>query len=505
MAIITYNNGLSPMPLRKAITASPNTPTRITDPTSVSVQPSNVASTGTIKIANYNPEQIIGLVPVFKCCNAKRICVARFLFAHTNTISAILRITLNGSPLGIITALTLPPQGASSDAALQAALQAIFPTGYTVSVSSTSNLNRWIVITQVIEEAPYDCSDLGVDITNGTMLSFQDFQATSSNYDPCERTCECQNYPADYIQNPQDFALPVFAAIAGDVNPDACYDSYQNDINTFLFNFPTNFSPIMSNEFSLEKWDGTEWDTVAYLNDNTYGEAYYNNFFPTAADGTCTNVNYQGYKIAWQNVLNSLGEGLYRLKLENNEGYYCYVSPPFCLRPYDCIVADGTVKFEAFYEGGSFGSVTKQGLTYKLCCINPFATDKITTLPITLSDSIRFFGFFGREQYEHKRDQIKYATGEIKKVRDEMIKTFDLRSDRVPLWLHQRFAAYGMMADKLFVNDYNRNNANYNYKHFWVVGDSGYTIDHKNYSRYSKIQDVKFKEGLELIYKDTCC
>ena len=80
-----------------------------------------------------------------------------------------------------------------------------------------------------------------------------------------------------------------------------------------------------------------------------------------------------------------------------------------------------------------------------------------------------------------------------------------LKTEKLPMWLHERFYAYGLMADQLYVSDYNINNPNYNYKHFWVVADGNYTPQYTNWSRYSKIQDLAFKEGDQFVFRDRCC
>jgi hypothetical protein len=498
MAVITNNAGTSPMIQNKAVTASPNTPTKILDPLGVGVQPEYIKmSDPMIYGASKMPVQVIGLVPVFKCCDAATPCRAGWTWGHVNEpVYTTIRIILNGVILGTF---NFYPDPTDTDADIQADIQAVLPAGYTCVVFSVNNTHRTVTIYSTVDSPDFGCGDLQILVSGGTLLDFYNFTENSYYNSPCDATCECKSYPADFISNPQNFALPVFASGTD------CGDLYQNDYNAFLFSYPLGFDALYSEEFHLDYWDGIAWSELAVLNTSDYGVPYNNNFFNQGDEIYCTNLNYQGYKLDWSKIYTLFGENLYRFRVADINGNYCLASPPFCLKKYDCLTADGTVKFETEYTGGTFGSTSQQGVTWKFCCINNESKTKIFTVPINWKDSIRFYGFFGREQYEHQRDQIKYATGEIKKVRDELIKTFDLRTDRVPLWLHQRFAAYGMMANKLFVSDYNRNNANYDYRHFYIVADSGYGIDHKNYSRYSKVTDVKFKEGQQLIFKDNCC
>jgi len=121
------------------------------------------------------------------------------------------------------------------------------------------------------------------------------------------------------------------------------------------------------------------------------------------------------------------------------------------------------------------------------------------------NDSIRFGGFFGQEQNEIQRDLIKFQNGSIYKIRDEIVRNYTVRTSQLPMWFHQRFYAYALMADTLWVSDYNNNNGSYNYKQFWVVADSNYTMKHTNFSRYPKVSGLKFKEGQQFVYRDRCC
>jgi hypothetical protein len=321
-------------------------------------------------------------------------------------------------------------------------------------------------------------------------------QSTPAN--PANNVCSCECryglYTADSIADDRNFTLPVFADLT-------CSDAYHNDINSFLFSYPGTYNPITNNDFTLTKLINGVWTQVAVLNNSTYGTPIYQACSSTSAAAASTVSNAGGYIINWSLVLAALGEGIYEFNV-NSVGYtqdtgsWCFVSPPFCLKAWTCIDVDATVKWETVYNGGTFGSVTTQGVSWSLCC-------KGTA--VQWKDSIRFFGFFGYETAEFQRDFVKYATGVIDKVRDEAVKKFTTKTDRLPMWLHERFYAYGLQADQLYVSDYNINNANYNYKHFWVVADGNYTPQYTTYSRYTKILDLAFKEGDQFVFRDRCC
>ncbi len=322
---------------------------------------------------------------------------------------------------------------------------------------------------------------------------------------PCEGDCRYGLYGGDIIPDDRDFILPVFAD-QGDI------DTYKNDYNSWLISYPTGYNPITNGDFKLQKQDNLgQWQDAATISDNTYGTLYNNNFCGTTRSGSlagCSNFNYYGYKVQWKPVLAAYGEGIYRFKVSGvyTPHYaYCMASPPFCLKAWSCLGVNGTVRFESEYSGGRFGSVDTQGIEWSLCCSCLVTADRAISIPIIWNDSIRFFGFFGYETAEYQRDSIKYQTGVINKIRDEAIKNFSFRTDKLPLWLHKRFYSYGLMADKLFVSDYNLNNADYNVKHFYIVANSSYSPKYNTWSRYMKVIDVKFQEGQQYVFRDRCC
>jgi hypothetical protein len=397
------------------------------------------------------------------------------------------------------------------------------------------------------------------DLKIYNVIPFSGGIGTSNVSNPC--LCDCREglFTSDQLPDDREYTLPVFADLS-------CDDSYHNDFNSWLLSFPGNLNPISNGFFKLKKLIGTTYTTVATLNNSTYGTPLSNvcgqvcnltlnsgtlivgntytivdylgdnftnvgassnaNGITFVATGTtpttwtngsvlsssspCTNVNYGGFILSWQAVLAAFGPGTYIFYVGGGTTIdlpsYCLSSSPFCLKAFDCYACDSTVKFEANYDGGNFGSVTTQGQSWSLCCTQSGNVAQVSgSSSFPWADSIRFYGEFGYETAEFERDFVKYATGIINKVRDEAIKKFMLKTEKLPTWLHERFYAYGLMADQLYVSDYNINNPNYNYKHFWVVADGNYTPQYTNWSRYSKIQDLAFKEGDQFVFRDRCC
>ncbi len=482
MSVITNNSNSSTMSLGGLIWQYPLPPWIFGSGTTVT----NTVLVNPIK----NLPQVIGLVPLFPCCDAPTIQGAlSFTVCDGNTVY---NLVVGGHNYGNFTVV----QG-QSNATIAASINAIL-TGSGLSVACA---NTGLLITAVLSGG-FNGQTIVLTKVSGCGSVGKNVNVKGGVVDCLECDCREGKYAADAPADDRDFTLPVFADVT-------CTDSFHNDSNSWLIQYPGTYDPIANGDFKLQELIGGVWTSIATLNNTSYGTPY-----NLTSLGNCNNTNYGGYLLNWNKVLAAFGEGTYRFYAAGNytssAAYsYCMRSPPFCLRAWDCNLVDGTVKFEANYSGGNFGSVTNQGTSWSLCCSvvstgGAQGTTTVTT-PIAWYDSIRFFGFFGKEGAEYTRDQIKYATGAINKIRDEAIKTFEFQSSQLPMWFHRRFYSYGLMADQLYVSDYNLNNTSYEYKHFWVVADSNYQPKYIGATRYPKVYGIKFREGDQFVFRDRCC
>lgn len=329
---------------------------------------------------------------------------------------------------------------------------------------------------------------------------------------PCnDIECRLDKFLANDIFNDEQFTLPVFAQVSGS-------DLYFNDQNSWLFELP--LSGTQTIDFFLDKLIGNVWVNQTSLINNNFGIFYSLPKNCSVGQLNCTVLcptkNWTGYLLYWQNVLNAFGEGVYRFRV-NYTVYtrsFCFASPPFCLKEFDCFLANRTTKFESYYFGGRFGSVNKKycgGKFWDFCCVG--RTDNPSTSPINWYDSIRIYGFLGREDKEYERVQIKYQTGVVNKIRDEAIRKFKWKNfgnfssnmgTGLPFWFHDRFSVYGLMSPKLLVSDYNLNNSQYELKRYCVIADSNYTPEYKGFSRYSSVE-LQFKSQNQYLIKTNCC
>src|SRR3990167_2253712 len=316
--------------------------------------------------------------------------------------------------------------------------------------------------------------------------------ATDNTRMPVFTICDCREWVDD-----QCYINPVFAS-TGDTDP------LKNDHNMFLMEYPFLYSYQFTNNslsaMTLQQWNGAIWVAKASLADNTYGTYY---------DFTSLCIpNWKGYDINWRSVLTAFGEGIYRMRIVytifNNSGVL--VSEPFCLKEWSCEGTDVTVRWETTITGGRIGSIDDDQRVFEFCCRNsPLGGVGGTTItPVTWIDQIRVYAFFGREKTEYERVNIEYQNGEVIQVRNEAIQKFEYESALQPKWVHDRLKAYGLMADQIWVTDYNWNNSDYNIKKKRVTCDGSYEPQYNENTRYSNVK-VQFKEGFQNVIRYRCC
>lgn len=364
-----------------------------------------------------------------------------------------------------------------------------------------------------ITPAPYYNPQIGMPVGSVVAMALANQVAGLVPVFPCSGDdCRWGLNGADSLKDPRQFALPVFAQTAAQsTNP----QPYFNDTNAFLFYFPgTGVSTLT---FTIDKFVGGVWVPHNINSLNTYG-TYYPRYT------LCPNKPWVGTTISWYKVLNTLGEGIYRFKVQTSYfgiGIYstCFASPPFCLKTFSCLAADRTTKFESYMSGGILGNVDKStcgGQSWEFCCTHQYTIDAPHNIvvqsssPIQWYDSIRVAGEFGYEDTDYERKIIKYTTGVVNKIRDEALLKFKWTTQELPFWFHERFKVYGLFSDQLLVSDYNIYQSDYNLKRYCVIADGAYNPQYHygggkpGGSQYSKV-DVIFKPQTQYLIRNRCC
>lgn len=182
-------------------------------------------------------------------------------------------------------------------------------------------------------------------------------------------------------------------------------------------------------------------------------------------------------------------------------------SLPFILKAFNCDMAHGTVKFEAWRTGVQ-GDIDNDGNLFDLC-------------GITIYDSIRARGFFGETNFDDDVVQVEWGLnninpfGLVENVRDKTVRNYKLDSYYWPQWLLNRIYVYAFTgSNPLLVSDYNRNNSDYFLQQRNVVKADGLKpeyLDKNNFDPTMRTQNrtgivtVKFKQGIQGLISSIMC
>lgn len=322
---------------------------------------------------------------------------------------------------------------------------------------------------------------------------------------PCDSK-ECRQICEDGWKN------PVFGELIG--NSYQQNQTYENDWNSFFIDVSIYKSLAVTITMKLEKFFQGSWRPNPFapdLGNNSFGI-----YYPLGS--VSGHPTYAGYDINWGAVLAAFGAGCYRFKIYTSftttttgaggsahipipityQG--CLQSPTFELKPWNCFLAHGTVKWET-WNTGLIGDPYIDYKEHDLCGILKY-------------DSIRLRGFFGYEKSPgYIKNNLKWGPpqpGKVEKVSDEQTQRWEYLSGFLPEYIHSRFATFAMMSDRLFVSDYNINNSNWTYKRKNVIYDSGYEpeyIDKEAFWQRRNRQKVQvyFNRGVQSVIHSLCC
>ncbi len=273
------------------------------------------------------------------------------------------------------------------------------------------------------------------------------------------------------------YAIPVFASILDT-------DGHVNDFTTMTVDTYTN-SGVMTVTWFLDKCVGGAFVEQEEIDANS-------------TVGTLLNLAFVGFPtysevlIIWRDVLINFGSGTYRIRVRtilDGENTCDQCTEPFCLKPFSCEQANGTVRWTIAYGAGTIGSITDPTVTFGTPSANLY--------------QIRVNGGFGDETSEYDLLEQEYQNGAIVKIRDEAIQKYVFNSDRLPNWFHKRFKSYALLAPSIRVDDYNLNNPDYEIKQLRVTRDGNYEPERNRNSRLTKVS-VNFKSGIQNVEARTC-
>lgn len=217
-------------------------------------------------------------------------------------------------------------------------------------------------------------------------------------------------------------------------------DRHANDFHSPLWFFGVTTDSVT---MALEKETNGVYNSVATLDNNTYGTYYALGFFTNrfAERGV-------GYRIEWKNVLNEHGEGCYRIACNYTDailGNGAYYSFEFDLKTYTAERADNTTRLE-WVKNGKIGAadndsrVLDYGFNEWVNCLR-------------IPDSFVIGG-----EGSYTRDEIKYQTGEIVWTQESQVEKYTFEIGLAPEYMHKYVKTEIFMSDQILITDYNTQN-----------------------------------------------
>jgi hypothetical protein len=241
-------------------------------------------------------------------------------------------------------------------------------------------------------------------------------------------------------------------------------DEYKNDYTSVHY-----YKQIASDsvEFKLKRLsDASEYA----LNSSTYGEYQ---------SGT---LSY--YKVEWQKVLNLLGADRYVIIKEITIAGQTQIiqSITYNLQAFSATVADRTVKIESVTSG----EIKRTGAKF----------DNYKT-------SIRVPGFFGRSEPNYTQDNIIYSNYQSKQVSISIDNEYTFQSNLLPDCVTEEILYFMLLANDIFITDYNLNNHSYELKKVPVLLRDNAGTEYYTRAREAQL-NLTFEDRFKDLLKTNC-
>ena len=247
-------------------------------------------------------------------------------------------------------------------------------------------------------------------------------------------------------------------------------DDFKNDYSSFYHQKQTPNEVV---DFVLvDLATNTEYD----LNDSTFGDYFNFGSLPT-------NTNLKGYLVKWKKVLTEIGEGNFKIlkRLTIAGSNYEIPSITFTLQQFSTARADQTTRFD----------VVMNGFLQK---------NELDFTGTKWKHSIRVPGFFGRREPKFEEDFIVNRDFEKKEISSKQTNEFKFQTNLIPDCLTDEIFDFMLLANDMYMNDYNLNNHSYKFVKFGVKLSSNEGTGYHTKSRKAQLNLVfndKFDNNLK--------
>lgn len=306
--------------------------------------------------------------------------------------------------------------------------------------------------------------------------------------DQVELTCNIE-IKCPYKERSLSYAIgveiPTPAEDPEEVFKECCYthrifadanssEDFKNDYSSFYHQRQLSNESV---DFVLYRYeDDTEHD----LNDDTYGTYFGFGYFDE-------NINLKGYLVQWKKVLDSLGEGNYKvIKRQNIAGIDVeFNSIVFTLKQFTTLSADKTVRIDVVMNG----SLTKTGVDFT---------------GTGWKHSIRVPGFFGRREPGMEEDNLINRNYEKRQISMKQTNEWKFQTNLIPSCVTDEIWDFMLLANDIYMNDYNLNNHSYEFVKFGVKFASNDGTEYGNRTRKAKLNltfNDKFQNNIKRNFK----
>lgn len=175
--------------------------------------------------------------------------------------------------------------------------------------------------------------------------------------------------------------------------------------------------------------------------------------------------------INWNDVLNSDGEGCYKLVIEYNiSGIIGSLEwGIYKLLPYTIENARGTARLRAFFDGYH-------------------EIERINFSGSNVESTHRFYGFIGNRQPNTEIDNLIYSDRQMKRVIRENLNSYEIITDPLnECQILPMVDLFLLSENELFISDYNAHNHSYRYQDLPVIVEDSPEIEYYDFSRKAKL------------------
>lgn len=216
------------------------------------------------------------------------------------------------------------------------------------------------------------------------------------------------------------------------------------------------------------------------LNDGTYGKLFGFGSFKT-------NINLKGYLIEWKKVLSAIGEGNFKVITRTVISGIPVEFPSivFTLKHYSTALADKTVRIDVVQNG----ILEKTGVDFT---------------GTGWKHSLRIPGFFGRREPQFEENNIVNRQFEKRQVSMKQDNEFKFQTNLIPDCISNEIWDFILMANHIYLNDYNLNNHSYDFIKYGVKYSGNEGTQYGSKTRKAKLNLTftdKFENNLKRNYQ----